>query len=84
MRAMGVIYAMRPGPIYRQCSKTESSAVEPIARVRVVNVDTQPALRERYNDVVPVMALHGAELPLAMGRRTIDRFLDTGSWRRLA
>ena len=52
---------------------------EPIARVRVVNIDTQPALRERYNDVIPVMALDGAELPLAMGRRTIDRFLDTAS-----
>lgn len=49
---------------------------EPIARVRVINVDTQPALRERYNDVIPVMALPGAELPLAMGRRTIGRFLD--------
>jgi hypothetical protein len=49
---------------------------EPIARVRVVNVDTQPALRERYNDVIPVMALPGSELPLAMGRRTINRFLD--------
>jgi len=49
---------------------------EPIARVRVVNVDTQPALRERYNDLIPVMKLHGSELPLAMGRRTINRFLD--------
>ena len=49
---------------------------EPIARVHVVNVDTQPALRERYNDVIPVMALPGAELPLAMGRRTINHFLD--------
>jgi hypothetical protein len=49
---------------------------EPIARVHVVNIDTQPALRERYNDLIPVMALPGAELPLAMGPRTIGHFLD--------
>ena len=49
---------------------------EPIARVRVVNVDTDPELRERYNDLIPVMALRGSELTLAMGRRTIGRFLD--------
>ncbi len=49
---------------------------EPIARVRVVNLDTHPELRERYNDVIPVMKLHGSELPLAMGQRTINRFLD--------
>jgi hypothetical protein len=49
---------------------------EPIARVRVVDLDTQPHLRDRYNDLVPVLLLHGAELPLAMGRRTINRFLD--------
>lgn len=49
---------------------------EPIARVHVVNVDTQPSLRERYNDVIPVLKLQGSELPLAMGRRTIGRFLD--------
>jgi hypothetical protein len=49
---------------------------EPIARVRVVDLDTQPMLRDRYNDLVPVLLLGGAELPLAMGRRTINRFLD--------
>ena len=49
---------------------------EPIARVHVVNIDTQPHMRERYNDVIPVLALRGAELPLAMGKRTIGRFLD--------
>ncbi len=49
---------------------------EPIARVHVVNIDAHPQLRERYNDVIPVMAVSGAELPLAMGRRTIGRFLD--------
>lgn len=49
---------------------------EPIARVRVVDVDSSPELKSRYNDVIPVMALNGTELPLVMGRRTIERFLD--------
>jgi hypothetical protein len=49
---------------------------EPIARVHVVDVDTLPMIRERYNDLIPVLLLRGAELPLAMGRRTIGRFLD--------
>ncbi len=49
---------------------------EPIARVRVTDIDRNPELRERYSDVVPVMAVLGSELPLAMGRRTIGRFLD--------
>jgi Glutaredoxin-like domain (DUF836) len=49
---------------------------EPIARVRVVDVDSSPELKTRYNDVIPVMALNGTELPLVMGRRTIERFLD--------
>lgn len=48
---------------------------EPIARVHVIDIDTQPQLRERYNDLIPVMALSGKELPMAMGRRTIERFL---------
>lgn len=49
---------------------------EPIARVRYVDVDSSPELKSRYNDVIPVMALNGTELPLVMGRRTIERFLD--------
>jgi len=50
---------------------------EPIARVRVVDIDANPLLRERYNDIVPIIAVNGAELPLAMGRRTIERFLTS-------
>jgi len=50
---------------------------EPIARVRTVDIDTEPDLKARYNDFVPVLALHGRELPLAMGRRAIERFLDS-------
>lgn len=49
---------------------------DPIARVRVVDVDSQTELKQRYNDFVPVMALNGIELPLVMGRLTIERFLD--------
>jgi hypothetical protein len=50
---------------------------DPIARVSVVDIDTNPLLRERYNDIVPIIAVNGAELPLAMGRRTIERFLKS-------
>ena len=50
---------------------------EPIARVSVVDIDANPLLRERYNDIVPIIAVNGAELPLAMGRRTIERFLTS-------
>jgi hypothetical protein len=50
---------------------------EPIARVHVVDIDVTPEYRDRYNDVVPVMTLNGNELPLAMGRRTIERFLTS-------
>ena len=49
---------------------------EPIARVRTIDIDTDPELKARYNDIIPVMALNGSELPLVMGRLTIDRFLD--------
>jgi hypothetical protein len=49
---------------------------DPVARVRVVDIDADAALKTRYGDVVPVLALNGVELSLAMGRRTIDRFLD--------
>jgi glutaredoxin-like protein DUF836 len=49
---------------------------DPIARVRVVDIDTDLDLKQRYTDVIPVFALNGSEIPLVMGRRTIDRFLD--------
>ena len=50
---------------------------EPIARVRVVDVDTDAELKGRYGDLLPVMALQGREISLVMGQRTISRFLDT-------
>ena len=49
---------------------------DPIARVREVDIDTDPELKVRYGDLIPVLALDGKELPLAMGRRAIDAFLD--------
>lgn len=49
---------------------------EPIARVREVDIDTDPELKARYGDLIPVLALDGTELPLAMGRRAIDAFLN--------
>ena len=49
---------------------------EPIARVREVDIDADPELKARYGDLIPVLALDGIELPLAMGRRAIDGFLD--------
>ena len=49
---------------------------EPIARVREVDIDTDPELKSRYGDLIPVLVLDGKELPLAMGRRAIDGFLD--------
>jgi hypothetical protein len=49
---------------------------EPIARVREVDIDDDPELKARYGDLIPVLALDGHELLLAMGRRAIDGFLD--------
>ena len=49
---------------------------DPIARVREVDIDADPELTARYGDLIPVLELNGQELPLAMGRRAIDGFLD--------
>ena len=49
---------------------------DPIVRVREVDIDADPELKTRYGDLIPVLALNGIELPLAMGRRAIDGFLD--------
>jgi hypothetical protein len=50
---------------------------DPIARVHVVDIDWDTELKTRYSDVIPVMRVNDTEIPLVMGRRTIDRFLDT-------
>jgi hypothetical protein len=49
---------------------------DPIARVRVVDIDSYAELKGRYGDLIPVIAMNGRELTLVMGRRTISRFLD--------
>jgi hypothetical protein len=49
---------------------------EPIARVREVDIAADLELRARYGDLIPVIELNGQQLPLAMGRRAIDAFLD--------
>ena len=49
---------------------------EPIARVRVVDIDSDVELSSRYRDLIPVFSLNGRELLLVMGQRTIERFLD--------
>jgi len=48
---------------------------DPIARIREVNLSDQPELESRYGALIPVLALNGQELTLAMGRRAIDTFL---------
>ena len=49
---------------------------DPVVRVRDIDIGTDPELAARYGDLIPVLALNGSELPLAMGRRAIDAFLD--------
>lgn len=49
---------------------------DPIARVRVLDVDADAELKRRYGGLIPVMAIGGNELTLVMGRRTIEHFLD--------
>lgn len=49
---------------------------DPIARVHEVDLKQQPDLEERYGALIPVLALNGTELTLAMGGRTIALFLD--------
>lgn len=49
---------------------------DPIARVRVVDIDRDEELKARYGGLIPVIAIDGEELSLAMGRRTIERFLE--------
>ena len=47
-----------------------------IVPVRDVDIATDPELTARYGDLIPVLEMNGSELPLAMGRRAIDAFLD--------
>ena len=49
---------------------------EPICRVREINLAAKPGLEPRYGALLPVLAVGGQELALAMGGRTIGLFLD--------
>ena len=49
---------------------------EPIAPVREVDIAADPELMALYGDLIPVIELNSQRLPLAMGRRAIDAFLD--------
>jgi hypothetical protein len=49
---------------------------DPIVRVREIDLASQPELSTRLGALLPVLALDGQELTLAMGNRTIERFLD--------
>ena len=49
---------------------------DPIVRVHDVDIDTDADLMERYGALIPVLSLSGQELTLAMGRRSIEIFLD--------
>jgi Glutaredoxin-like domain (DUF836) len=47
----------------------------PRLSVRYLDVDADPTLHARYTDVVPVLRLDDAELPLAIRPDAIRRFL---------
>jgi hypothetical protein len=49
---------------------------DPIVRVREVDLADKPELEVRFGALLPVLALGNQELTLAMGNRTIERFLD--------
>ncbi len=49
---------------------------EPVARVRVVDIEEDAELKQRFGGLIPVMALNGIELNLAMGQRAIGQFID--------
>ena len=53
-----------------------ASRGEAVPIVREVEVSTDPELESRYGGLVPVLALAGQELPLAMSDRQVRAFLD--------
>jgi hypothetical protein len=52
------------------------AAGRPVPSVAEIDVDADPALRDRYGALVPVVALRGQELPLVMSGRQLRAFLD--------
>ena len=49
---------------------------DPIPRIREIDLADHPDLEPRYGALIPVLALNGNELTLAMGARAIATFLD--------
>ena len=49
---------------------------EPIPHVREVDVDSDPELRARYGERIPVIALENEELALMVDTRSIRRLLE--------
>ena len=49
---------------------------EPTPRVRYIDVDADATLAERYDTLVPVIAIGGQELTLVAGYRQIETLLD--------
>ena len=82
-RAMAASRATRRGPTCRQLLEDRVKRGDPIPRVRTIDVDAHPELKARYGDVIPVLALNGSELPLAMGQRS-HRALPRRALGRLA
>lgn len=49
---------------------------EPVPTLEELDVDSDPALRERYGALVPVVALGATELPLVTSGRQLRAFLQ--------
>jgi hypothetical protein len=49
---------------------------DPVPRIREIDLTDHPDLEPRYGPVLPVLALDGQQLTLAMGTRAISTFLD--------
>ena len=52
--------------------------------VREVDIATDPTAHRRYLETIPVLAIDGAELPLATDARKIGAFLDRALARAIA
>jgi hypothetical protein len=63
-------------PVVQAALEERAARGEQTPLVREVDVDADADLRARYGDLVPVLALSGLELPLAMSSRQVRAFLD--------
>lgn len=56
--------------------RDRAAAGRSVPPVHEVDVDSDPDLQARYGGLIPVYALAGQELPLAMSGRQLRAFLD--------